>query len=359
MSTSWTDYLSMPLAKRLDGRDWLRVDVDRGGGWNLLERRTDGPRWHRLESPEADLLPLSALEDRGLPQLTSVVARFLDSGYSVSLLAHKPGRRAVLKLERDDCTLVAKVYRRDRNIERRWQHLQGALGDHWRAPELMEWSAEERTLVMEYCAGATLHDEWVGGTVETGRTDSLVELLQAIRRVPLPRDFPEHGHAEEVEILRRRLQEFEAIVAVQLPQLRELTDRVTGALAEDPRAPMTCGHRDLYDKQLLPRGSGGVLIDLDLVARTPPSLDTGNLLAHLRLRGLQNANLRWQQIASGVSGPMLRDGGHGSLHRWTAASLLRLALIYCRRRGGPPLVDRLLESAEQALNRRGEWSDLL
>ena len=89
MNAPWTDYLVAPLAERLRGRDWLRVDVSRGGGWNLLEARSEGSRWHHLESAEADLLPLSALADRGLPQLGSVVSGFLDGGYSVNLLAHK------------------------------------------------------------------------------------------------------------------------------------------------------------------------------------------------------------------------------------------------------------------------------
>ncbi|MGA1781458.1 MAG: phosphotransferase, partial [Planctomycetota bacterium] len=123
--------------------------------------------------------------------------------------------------------------------------------------------------------------------------------------------------------------------------------------------PVLC-HRDFHDKQILIDGDRGTLIDMDLAAAGHPALDVGNILAHLRLRELKGAELRWQEVASPIAVHATRDRGiEDSLPIWTASTLLRLALIYARRFRRPGLIEALLDSTEAALDRSGEWEGLL
>ncbi len=363
MTYAWTETLAPNLARALRGGRWQRVERGRDGAWYVLGGNEGaGPHeWWRLDAgdPEAELSAVPLCDDPELPQLATLISNWLDGGDTVRLLAHRLGSRAAFLVARCDERFVAKVYRRDRAALVRWRHFAG-LRAPWRVPRVLAWDDETRALHIEHHALASLHEKWMNGRGERSDGARIADLLDALARTPVVPELPVHGAREETELLFDALEDFEQALAAPPPEAVALVARVVSLVDHDPaKERRVSGHRDLHDKQLLLSGAGGVLIDLDLAAAVPAALDPGNLLAHLRLRAFQGARMRWQEIAAEIARPLLAAGLRDSLHRWTAAALLRLALIYARRAHPEHLVDRLLESAVEACDRGGDWKDLV
>ena len=187
------------------------------------------------------------------------------------------------------------------------------------------------------------------------------EVLAWLHELRLPKGLPTHGADEEMALLDKRIAAFHQILREPPQEVDRIASRVLNRLANSSGSrPVLC-HRDLHDKQILldPNG-GGTLIDLDLVAAGPAALDVGNILGHLRLRALKGARIRWDEIARRIAGSAIasRDIAE-SLPCWTASTLLRLALIYSRRRRSRGLLEELLHSADEALDGRGQWAGIL
>ena len=67
----------------------------------------------------------------------------------------------------------------------------------------------------------------------------------------------------------------------------------------------------------------------------------------------------WREICGRIVDGLPATIPENSLHRWVASTLLRLALIYSRRVREERLLDELLQSTEEALERSGEWREVL
>ncbi|MFQ5653285.1 MAG: aminoglycoside phosphotransferase family protein [Planctomycetota bacterium] len=362
MTFRWTDTLKEPLASAARGREWNRVEEAREGGWLLLaqEGEGDGVAWYRLRKHEREVLPISSFEDRRLPRLSEVVSRWFRLGLAVELLAWRVGSRAIFQLRGAGGPCIAKLYRKDRQILDRWTHLPSDPRGPWRVPRILDWDPERILLSVEFCPGVSLNRRWLAGEGEAGDGERVASLLEWLAAHPPPAGFPEHRIKDEARVLEERLAVFERTLVDAQGKARELTGRVLAALAEvSSEAPLLC-HRDFHDKQVLLDGEKGCLIDLDLAAAGPPALDVGNIIAHLRLRALKGARLPWREIAAGVVERAVPARGiEASLSAWTASTLLRLGLIYARRRRTKDLIDNLLASTEEALERRGEWKGIL
>ena len=356
----WTDSLTEPLARRLRDGEYTRVEKGKHiEGWLLLPRREDGhcPGWLRIPSEDAPVEVLSPLADTRLEKLPGVVATWLAEGRTIRLLAHKVGSRATFRL--DDS--FAKLYRKDRHLMVRWEHFPHELEGGWRVPRVLSWDGKLRLLVAEGVPGEALHDRWRHGRGVAEDGDRIASLLGWLRERPLLDTPPPHTVAEESRILRDRVPELSEFVVDPPTGVGDVVDRVIEALESDPRGEeFVTGHRDLHDKQILIDGPGeGALIDLDLATLVPAALDTGNILAHVRLRAFQGNDLPWQKIAGRITDAAETSSLRGSIHRWTAATLLRLTLIYSRRRRAKGQLEAMLESTIQALEQRGEWEGIL
>jgi Ser/Thr protein kinase RdoA (MazF antagonist) len=302
---------------------------------------------------------LSPLEDSRLPQLPGLISTWLRLGREVRMLAYRVGSRAIFRICDGTGPIIVKVYRKDRQLLPRWTALSSDATAARSVPRVLDWDPDGKALSIEYRPGISLNERWLAGHGETGDGGVILGVLEWLVKTPLPPGFPTHTARDEIRILEERLPVFERTLKEPPPRARALVARVTKELAAEKPRPSRLCHRDFHDKQLLLDRDRVSLIDLDLAAAGPPALDAGNILAHLRLRSLKGASLPWREIAGHISPSLLKDGLAGTLHLWTAATLLRLALIYARRRRAPDLVDRLLDSVEAALDRRGEWSDLL
>jgi len=358
--TSWTDSLIDPLAEILAGGRWLRIEESRRGGWLLLsgEGGTDGIAWYHL--PDLDSRPeaIDPLDDRRLPQLNQSVRNWLRSGFSCQLLAWRVGSRAVFRLETPSGISIAKIYRKDRDLSRRWAALEP--NDRWRSPDITSWDPETRVLLTPFCDGASLNEIWLGGRGHIDDGEKVASVLAWLASTPLPEGFPRHRREDEIRILEERLAVFERTLQTPPKRARMLLGRVVEALQKSAASEEILVHRDFHDKQLIIDGDGGTLIDLDLAAAGPPALDPGNILAHLHLRSLKGARLPWHEIAVEIS-RRVRAGKVPveDLRAWTSATLMRLSLIYARRRREPGLIEALLDSTGEALEGTGQWKKIL
>lgn len=364
MTERWTDSLCAPLADALRGRCWNRVEENRRGGWLLLadEGVGDGVAWFALAHGETEPEPINILEDRRLDQARHLVVEWLQQGVGITLLGYKVGRRAIFLLDgvaTNGSRAIAKVYRKSPSIPERWKLFPCRPDARWRVPAVLEWDADRRALLVEHCAGVSYNRRWLAGEGEPADGERIGELLEWMAATPVPSTFPKHGPAREALILGERLPVFERILQAPFAGAAELTREVAASLSEDPPLTPIAVHRDFHDKQILVDGDRGTLIDLDLAALGPPALDAGNIIAHLRLRHLKGASLPWQEIAGRIAEVTKKRVGNDTLFRWTASTLMRLALIYCRRRRGPELLENLLASTQQALERSGEWEGIL
>src|SRR6185436_19108787 len=102
-----------------------------------------------------------------------------------------------------------------------------------------------------------------------------------------------------------------------------------------PPAVLGLAHRDLHDRQVHEENGELALLDFDLLARADVALDPGNLVAHLRWRGLQGlhgadtASTRALEAAFlGGLGRAREPGFEARLAFYIASTFLRLALVY-------------------------------
>jgi Ser/Thr protein kinase RdoA (MazF antagonist) len=355
----WTDELREPLATLLRERECDRVEEDRDSGWLVLATQRSGAdsEWYR--AADTGLEPLDPLKDRRLKHLPEAVSEWLRRGWSVRLLAWRVGSRAIFRLESEDGPRIAKLYRKDRQILARWRVLPHA-GSTWTVPAILDWDRHGCVLSLEHRDGESFNRRWLDGRGSPGDGDRIADVLEWLAGTAWPDGFPVHDVEDEVRILTERLEVFERTLEDPPPRARALTTDVVEALRAAPPGSRVLCHRDFHDKQLLRRAGGGSLIDLDLAAIGPPALDVGNILAHVRLRALKGAAVPWREIAGRlVTRAVPARQIESTIHRWTAASLLRLTLIYARRRRRRDLIDGLLASTEQALARGGEWRGIV
>ncbi|MEE8142449.1 MAG: phosphotransferase [Planctomycetota bacterium] len=360
MSFRWTDTLTEPLASQLRSQDWNRVEEARKGGWLLLSQEGVGDvSWVHLDQSGETRQVISPFRDERLPQLPELTSEWLRLGLQIQMLAYRVGSRAIFRIEAPEGPRIHKIYRKDRSLLQRWTTLPSDATASWSVPCVLNWDDRRHHLTLEYRQGESLNQRWLRGEGEPADGDRVADLLAWIGSHTPKNPLPLHTPQDEIRILEERLQVFQRMLKNPSSRAPELTTRVAAVLADAPATTLGICHRDFHDKQVLISGDRGTLLDLDLAAQGPPALDVGNILAHLRLRSLKGAEIPWQEIAARIATPALSSGLADSLYRWTAATLMRLVLIYSRRRRGPDLLDELLSSTNQALERRGEWEGLL
>ena len=203
------------------------------------------------------------------------------------LVAHRPERRAVVRLGTEPRTRYTKLVRRDRVP---------ALADAARVaatlpvptPRVLAVDEPHGSVTTAALAGVALH-ELLGTPAAVDACIAAGVALARIHAAPVPVGLSRHGLAEE-RAVRDHWRGLAARYGLALPGVP--TDLEVPAEAADAAAP-TLIHRDFHDKQVVigPDGRAGVL-DFDLMAVGDPMLDLGNLLAHLYLRAAQGLILQ-------------------------------------------------------------------
>ncbi len=269
----------------------------------------------------------------------------LDPASTIGLVAHRLGKRAVLRIVGRQGTHYARLRpvtsgsgqaAYDRHVSL-WTALQGL--DGLTIPRPMGFDPDLGLALFAALPGAPPVFRGLPGFHATKAVMRAILTLQSLSVIA-----EAHPPQDELAIL----QAWADRTADVFPELgRQLADplaRLTGALLALPALrPVPC-HRDLHEAQiLLHQGSVG-LLDFDTLRLGDPALDIGNLQAHLLLAGLQGGTSRWAYVnAMNLAVPQLSLGRIGI---WRRAALLRLAMIYAFSCTPGAVIQGLIREAE-------------
>jgi len=251
----------------------------------------------------------------------------LDPAASVALVAHRLGKRAVLRIRGADGLHFARL-----------RPVTSASGQEAHDRHLALWSALQgcdalpipRPRGFDSELGLALYDRLPGTSPVFAGLDgframaAVMRALGALQSLAVP--APVHRMQEELALLDDWAVRATATFTDMAPRIRAPLIRLrheADTLGDLP--PVLC-HRDLHEGQILLQDRRAGLLDFDTLRRGDPALDIGNLQAHLILADLRDGRSRRAYVtAMGNARPDL------SLRRiafWRKAALLRLALIY-------------------------------
>ncbi|MEQ9039008.1 MAG: aminoglycoside phosphotransferase family protein [Silicimonas sp.] len=247
----------------------------------------------------------------------------------VELVAHRLGKRAVLRLKSFESVIYARLRAIKSNDGQGrlalhctlWNSLEGQ--SDLRIPEPLGAMPEIGASFFGVLPGSPPDFKAADGAA----TARAINALQALD----PAGLPVHTGADEARLLLDwldRCQRWRPDIATRVsPPMAQVC-----AALQRTDAPLRPCHRDLHEKQILISDGVAGLLDFDTLCLSDPALDAGNLLAHLFLAGLDETALRSH----------LRDPG---IALWRRAALLRLAMIYAFTSTPDPTLDRLIQEA--------------
>ena len=338
-----------------------RVDVAADGSLTLTVKCRDTLRWFVYAGGMGD-----ADRDRNIELVeadpsgdTALVLAERALRPEVRVLAYRPGRRIVLRSRRNHAengaeTVVEKGYRRKRFLNALEHHEEAVRccdrPGGFRTARLIEHDRERATLVFESMAGRPLE-------VKDAATDAWYAVGTALRSFQSgPTTLPLFSAADELEVLDQWHTRCLAATDTVPPEWETTAAGLASACSRLPAAMNATAHRDLHDGQLALTDAGPCLFDFDLLCRADVALDVANLCAHFGLRSLQGIR---EASAAGADacGRALRAGlgreaeaGFADRFRfYTAASYLRLALVYRLRPRWAHLASPLTELGAAAL----------
>jgi aminoglycoside phosphotransferase (APT) family kinase protein len=271
------------------------------------------------DDPRLVLQPDGA--DRKLPGLAALVAD------GARLLAHRPGRRAVVRLASGHYVKVVRPGRAGPMAARHraLAELTAGLAD---VPEVLRVGDDRVELAAVSGVPPLALAAGVFAWREAWHQVSAV-LVQMARADP--DGLAVHDAVAEVEVTRSWVAR--AVAAGRLPECD--VDRLLASLLEDVPTPLGVAHRDLHDGQLLVADGRLGLLDPDTLAVAEPALDLANLLVHLQLRvdqGLLAAEPAREATAI-LQGTVdrLPTGTNDRVAAYARATRLRLAAVYSLR----------------------------
>lgn len=253
------------------------------------------------------------LTDPALAPWASGADRVCPDAEVVRVLRHVPGRRVATLVRSREGQAVLKVYASSR-----------ARGGHRRLTALAESSAGGHVpRPLAHRKGHVALIEYVEGTpLDVLDDEAFVEgsRLAGEALLRLHRSGAVLGRAWTFEDEVRQLRETSG------PATRDLVDEAIERWrpAEEDAVP---SHRDCYPAQtVLARGTVR-FIDLDDAAMSPPSLDVGNFLAHVRRDGA--IGRRPRRVAASAERAFVQGygGPTKALDAWEALALARLAAL--------------------------------
>ncbi|KNG91891.1 hypothetical protein ATO11_20260 [Pseudaestuariivita atlantica] len=251
---------------------------------------------------------------------------------AVDLVAHRLGKRAVLRMTSLDGTFYVRLRAikstdgQDRLARHRalWNRL--SEPSDLRIPAPLGAIPEIGASIFGALPGAAPDFD----TVDSAATARAIATLQALD----PADLPVHSGADEARILSDWMDRCQRWRPELAARIAAPVARVSAALEQTTAAMRPC-HRDLHEKQILVADGVAGLLDFDTLCLSDPALDAGNLLAHLFLARVDEAPLRSHLHQPGIA-------------LWRRAALLRLAMIYAFTSTPDTMLDRLIVEASYA-----------
>lgn len=262
------------------------------------------------------------------------------------LVAHRLGKRAVLRLEGAD---GKGRYARLRAVKSDtgqaqfarhvalWRALAGQ--SRLRIPDPL---GEDPALGLSLYAPLSGHAPRFAGHDGYAACRDITVALRALQSLTLA-DLSWHDPSAETTILLDWYGRTQSVFPDLAEKIDAPLERLRADLAAlEPVAPVPT-HRDLHEKQILiAHGATGIL-DFDTLSLADPALDVGNLQAHLFLAGLHAGRslqaFEWALLIGMPDLPVARA------RIWRRAALLRLAMIYAFSDTAPDILHRLIAEA--------------
>lgn len=308
--------------------------------------------------PAAGVLLHDGAVDRRLVCLPALVA-----APGVRLLAHRPGRRALVRRGPPGAVCYGKVLRAGRAAALReahtWLRQAAPLADGLRLvvpPVQPPDPADPDRVDLAGLPGRSLL-AWTAAAGDAAGAGSVwgtvAGAVAALHATAPPGHLPRHPAAAERAVTERWWQ---AATALGLLPARDLSG-LLAPLVSEPPGPATLLHRDLHDKQVLVAPPGRDrpqvgLVDLDTLAVGEQALDVANLLVHLELRvaqgalGVVAARRAGAAFLAASRAAGLPAATTARLPAYATAARLRLAAVYALRPGTARVVAALLRAAE-------------
>lgn len=251
-----------------------------------------------LATTGAEQLGSIVLQPAGADRRLAFLSQYVNVKGTV-LIAHRPERRAVLRLTTDTDrsrwkggtrTVFTKLVRRGKVAAlARTAGMAAVLPA--RTPQVLAVDESAGSVTTAALPGVSLHDL-------LGSNDAIPACLAAgaalarLHRAPLPSGLTVHRSADERRVVARwrHLADSHGLQLASFDSAGNPTALPPDELAQHEVAAeeRTLIHRDFHDKQIIidSHGTAGVL-DFDLMAVGDPMLDLANLLVHLKLRAVQ------------------------------------------------------------------------
>lgn len=281
-------------------------------------RVLDGPAgqvaaWRVRDDP--DLVGLrSALDADAVAGLLTALGLPPD-GVSLTLVAVRPRRRAVVEVRTPSVRLFLKCVRPAAVADLRLRH-DACCASGLPVPKALAVDEGLGLLVLSPLAGTPLRSLLQSGAAALPPPAEVVDLLRGLARVDL---------ALRARDLRRHARGHGALLKAVLPSEAGRVDAALAAILDGPRGAVGGVHGDFYDGQVLVQdGRVTGLVDVDGAGAGRPADDAGNLLAHLQvLRALELSDAADWTAETAAAVQSLHDPRE--LAGSTAAVLLGLA----------------------------------
>ena len=292
------------------------------------------------------------LQPGGADRKLSGVRRLAESA-GATVVAHRPEKRAVLRLALPGAeTTYVKVVR-PRRVERTLSGA-GVTVDGVATAQLRAVDRQRGTVTFAELPGRTLYDLLGDHTVTDGEIEKVGYAVgEAVRRLhstAARTDLPTHDAAAELAVTRRwvGLAADHHLLGERSGTMQRLISSAGDDLTASSGPPVLL-HRDLHDKQLLVDGLEIGMLDFDLAALGDPALDLANLLTHLELRARQGrcSLERAQRCATAVRdgyGPVPADWRQ-RIAGYQLTTRVRLACVYAFRPAHPDVAGQLVPAA--------------
>ena len=274
------------------------------------------------------------LQPRGADRrLVGLCGLLLRSGSA--LLAHRPERRAVARLNGTAGVRFAKVVRPSRLgglvAPSRW--LAAVANRPVALPEILELDQSRGVVIWSKLPGLSLHELLDNETRLIPAARAAGKLLRWLHAVA-PEGTTVHDAAAEIGMLKGQLERLRALEEPAWHRVRNASARVFEALGSGGPSPCLI-HRDFYDKQVfVDEGDRCGLLDLDTMALGEPALDVANMLVHFELRALQQrcpTDVAERAASSFLEGYEPAPPVSSRIGAYRQAGYLRLACLYAYR----------------------------
>ncbi len=287
--------------------------------------------------------------DRRLVGLQALLARA-----DATLLAHRPERRATVRLDDPASARFAKVVRPSqlREVTAAPRHLDGLPDRPFAMPRVIEIDEPNGVVTCSRLEGVCLHELLGSDEAFIAGAGAAGGALRGLHGCAPPPECAGHDAASEIAMLGKHLDRLRSLAPAVHAEFADAAQRVFAALAEG-----SCGsvllHRDFYDRQVFIDTAGRTgLLDFDTMATGEPALDVANMLVHLQLRAMQqrcSPDTAEQAAAAFLEAYRPEAALQQRLPAYQDATRLRLACLYSWRPRwrhlGPDLVKSVQRNA--------------